>query len=64
MVERLQRMLAEPHRVLGHDVTVGASVGIALAPKDGSDPEVLMKNADLALYEAKSSGRSTYAFCP
>ena len=64
LVERLQRMLAEPHRVLGHDVTVGASVGIALAPKDGSDPEVLMKNADLALYEAKSSGRSAYAFCP
>ena len=64
LVERLQRMLAEPHRVLGHQVTIGASIGIALAPKDGCDPEVLMKKADLALYDAKTSGRSTYAFCP
>jgi len=64
LVERLQRTLAEPHRVLGHQVTVGASIVIALAPKDGCDPEVLMKKADLALYDAKTSGRSTYAFCP
>jgi diguanylate cyclase (GGDEF)-like protein len=64
LVERLQRTLAEPHRVLGHQVTMGASIGIALAPKDGCDPEVLMKKADLALYDAKTSGRSTYAFCP
>ena len=64
LVERLQRTLAEPHCVLGHQVTVGASIGIALAPKDGCDPEVIMKNADLALYDAKTSGRSTYAFCP
>ncbi len=64
LVERLQRTLAEPHRVLGHQVTIGASIGIALAPKDGCDPEVLMKKADLALYDAKTSGRSTYAFCP
>jgi len=64
LVERLQRALAEPHHVLGHKVTVGASIGIALAPKDGCDPEVLIKKADLALYSAKNSGRSTYAFCP
>jgi diguanylate cyclase (GGDEF)-like protein len=63
LVERLERTLAEPHRVLGHQVTVGASIGIALAPEDGSDPDVLMKKADLALYSAKSSGRNTYAFC-
>ena len=63
LVERLQRTLAEPHYVLGHRVAMGASIGIALAPKDGCDPEVLMKKADLALYSAKASGRSTYAFC-
>ena len=63
LVERLERTLAEPHLVLGHRVTVGASIGIALAPKDGCDPKVLMKKADLALYRAKSYGRNTYAFC-
>ena len=64
LAQRLEHALAAPHHVLGHDVTVGASIGIALAPKSGFDPEVLMKNADLALYSAKNSGRSTYAFCP
>lgn len=63
LVERLQRKLAEPHRVLGNQITVGASIGISLAPKDGRDPEVLMKKADLALYKVKDSGRSAYAFC-
>ena len=62
LVERLEHSLEEPHRVLGHQVTVGASIGIALAPEDGSDPDVLMQKADLALYSAKSSGRNTYAF--
>lgn len=64
LVERLQHTLAEPHRVLDSQVTVGASIGIAVAPKDGCVPEVLMKKADLALYRAKNSGRGTYAFCP
>jgi len=64
LVERLEGTLAESHRVLGHQVTIGASIGIALAPKDGCNPAVLMKKADLALYGAKTSGRSTYAFCP
>jgi diguanylate cyclase (GGDEF)-like protein len=64
LAKRLMRALAEPHYVLGHPVTAGASIGIALAPKDGANPEDLMKNADLALYSAKTSGRCTYAFCP
>jgi len=62
LAKRLMRALAEPHHVLGHRVTVGASIGIALAPKNGFDPEELMKNADLALYSAKSSGRCTYVY--
>src|SRR5262249_49480276 len=52
----------EPHRVLGHKVTAAASIGIALAPQDGSNSEELMKHADLALYDAKTSGRCTYVF--
>jgi diguanylate cyclase (GGDEF)-like protein len=62
LAKRLMRSLAEPHRVLGHKVTAAASIGIALAPQDGSNPEELMKHADLALYDAKTSGRCTYVF--
>jgi diguanylate cyclase (GGDEF)-like protein len=60
LAKRLVRALAEPHQVLGHKVASGGSVGIALAPQDGSSPEELMKHADLALYSAKSSGRGAY----
>jgi len=60
LAKRLIRSLAEPHHLLGHQVTAAASIGIALAPIHGSNPEELMKHADLALYEAKSSGRCTY----
>jgi predicted signal transduction protein with EAL and GGDEF domain len=43
-------------------VEIGASVGISIAPNDGSDPDKLLKNADLALYRAKSDGRDSYRF--
>lgn len=46
----------------GKKIFVGASIGIALAPRDGQDPEELLKKADLALYETKSSGRNGYSF--
>jgi diguanylate cyclase (GGDEF)-like protein len=62
LARRLIRVLDEPHRVLGHEVASGASIGIALAPQQGSTPEQLLKCADLALYEAKSCGRGSYRF--
>ena len=40
----------------------GASIGIAVSPSDTSDPETLIKYADLAMYQAKSSGRNNYQF--
>jgi predicted signal transduction protein with EAL and GGDEF domain len=46
----------------GHQITLGASVGIAMAPADGTDSEQLVRNADLALYRAKSERRSGYQF--
>lgn len=60
--ERLVRMLNEPHQVMGHTVTAGASIGIAVAPEHGRTADELMKNADIALYRAKSAGRGTYVF--
>jgi diguanylate cyclase (GGDEF)-like protein len=62
LARRVMGALAEPHHALGHRVSTGASIGIALAPKNGSNPEELMKNADLALYSAKTAGRCTYVF--
>jgi len=54
--------LIEPFKIDGHSVVIGTTIGIALAPDDGSDPENLLKCADLALYEAKSAGRGCYRF--
>jgi diguanylate cyclase (GGDEF)-like protein len=51
---------AEPMMANGHLVVSGASLGIALAPVDGTAPDQLLKNADLALYRAKGDGRGTF----
>ncbi len=63
--ELTQRLLAAvngPHHVPGHEIEIGASIGIVLAPEQGTGAEELMKNVDLALYRAKSAGRGTFAF--
>lgn len=54
--------LAEPFLIEGHEVRVGASIGVALCPLDGSDADDLLRKADLALYRAKEQGRNTYEF--
>jgi len=59
--EMLQR-LAEPFVWDGRELFTGISIGIALFPRDGEDPGVLLKNADMAMYEAKRKGRNTYQF--
>jgi diguanylate cyclase (GGDEF)-like protein/PAS domain S-box-containing protein len=61
-VTRIQKAIREPYHCLGHQLSTDASIGIALAPQDGSDIDQLVKNADLAMYGAKSSGRRTYRF--
>ena len=47
---------------LGHQVVIGTSIGIAIAPADGTEPDQLLRNADMALYRAKGEGRGTYHF--
>ena len=53
---------AQPLRVGQHDIAIGASVGVALFPDDGSTADELRANADVALYSAKSAGRSRMAY--
>ena len=62
IAERIVKAMSSPFAIDGHQVVIGASVGIAIAPADGESTDVLMKNADLALYRAKAEGRSTYHF--
>jgi diguanylate cyclase (GGDEF)-like protein len=62
LAERLVELLARPFVVDGHVLNIGTSIGIALFPQDGTDPATLMRNADLALYRAKSDGRGAYRF--
>ena len=62
LAARLVDVLGRPYLVDGHLVNIGASIGVALAPHDGGDYETLLRSADLALYDAKNSGRSTFRF--
>jgi diguanylate cyclase (GGDEF)-like protein len=59
---RLLCELGAPYEVAGHHVVIGTSIGIAIAPQDGSDPDLLLKSADIALYQAKSDGRNRYRY--
>jgi diguanylate cyclase (GGDEF)-like protein len=54
--------LAEPFGVEKQALSVTASIGIAVSPDDGEDADVLMKNAETAMYQAKQRGRHTYEF--
>jgi diguanylate cyclase (GGDEF)-like protein/PAS domain S-box-containing protein len=57
---RINNAIAEPFDLGGFEVNVGTSIGIAMAPEHGIEPEGLLKSADLALYAAKAQGRSDY----
>ncbi|WP_244645681.1 putative bifunctional diguanylate cyclase/phosphodiesterase [Bradyrhizobium campsiandrae] len=57
---RIVAAIAEPFEIEGHQLDVGASVGIAVGPEHGSNPADLLKKADLALYEVKAAGRDGY----
>ena len=62
LAERLIADLSRPFDIEGHQVVVGASVGIALAPSDGTEADQLMKSADMALYRAKADGRGVLRY--
>jgi len=62
LASRLIDTVTAPYQIDGHQVVVGTSIGIAIAPGDGTVPDQLMKNADLALYRCKSEGGNAYRF--
>ena len=62
LAQCLIETLSAPYDIDGHQVVIGCSVGIAIAPNDGDDPVALLKAADLALYRAKTNGRGTFQF--
>jgi predicted signal transduction protein with EAL and GGDEF domain len=51
-----------PYHIHGIEVSIGVSIGVALSPIQGSNPSDLLRFADLALYHAKKSGRSTWVY--
>ena len=61
-VTRIHDAIRQPYECLGHQLSTDASIGIALAPQDGTELDQLIKNADLAMYGAKADGRRTYRF--
>ncbi len=59
---RIIEMQALPMHISGQELTISSSIGIAIYPDDGEDGDVLLKNADMAMYRAKSLGRNNYQF--
>jgi len=59
---RIRASIVRPYQVDGHQIITDISIGISIAPIDGTEPDILLKNADMALYGAKADGRGTYRF--
>lgn len=62
ITEKILAAVEQPYELSGRRVQISASIGVALFPQDGEDPETLISNADRAMYEAKNSGRNAIRF--
>ncbi len=62
LAKRVVEAIALPYEIDVHQIVIGASVGIALAPEDGDNADTLLKNADMAVYRAKAEGRAAWRF--
>src|ERR1700674_600667 len=60
LAQRLIAVLSRPFTLNGQDITTTASIGITVHPNDGDDVDELLRNADLAMYQAKAEGRNAY----
>ena len=63
IADKVLAKFAAPHIIAGHKLQVALSIGISVYPEDGSDADIMIRNADKAMYSAKKAGRSTYQFC-
>ena len=62
LAHRICQAIRQPFDLSGHHLVIETSIGIAVAPDDGEDPDQLLKNADMALYGAKNDGRGVFRF--
>jgi diguanylate cyclase (GGDEF)-like protein len=62
LARRIRDSIIRPYQVDGHQIVSDISIGISVAPVDGMESDILLKNADMALYGAKADGRGTYRF--
>ena len=62
VADRIRNELTKPVEHLGHEFVVTSSIGVSLYPRDGDDLDTLLKNADVAMYQAKSAGRNSVRF--
>ena len=62
LAKRIREAIIKPYVLDGHQILADISIGISLAPIDATEPDLLLKNADMALYGAKADGRGTYRF--
>ena len=62
LAPRIVAEVSQPYEIEGNRIVIGTSLGIAIAPQDGTDSDRLLRSADLALYRAKTEGRGTFRF--
>ena len=62
VARKILNIMQNPNRLLRHEIIVTPSIGITMAPDDSLNADILLKNADLAMYRAKSMGRNNYQF--
>ncbi|MCY0903285.1 MAG: GGDEF domain-containing protein, partial [Firmicutes bacterium] len=62
VVNRIIQSMNRPWRIMGNNITLTVSIGVAIYPIDGLDTKALIQHADRALYDAKEHGKNTYIF--
>lgn len=62
IAERILKMMRSPFTIQGREIRLSTSIGIAIYDEDGQDAATLLRNADTAMYHAKSAGRDNYKF--